>query len=320
MARASAAAVAPAERFEWFCEAVSTDLMPITIRTERAAGFRAEIANVGLGSVQVSSFAYSPVSACRTAVHVRQGDPEQYQLALITDGAIRTAQLRNESVVSGDLVLTDTSRPMENASGHDGRPVGVVMLQMPRSGLPFHPDKLDGLLARRIPAREGTGAILARFMGTLLDHGAGCRPEELSRMGAVTLDLATACIAQHLGTPAEAPAEARAQVMLQRIHRFIEHNLDDPDLTPQAVADHHHISLRGLYLLFREQPAGVAATIRRQRLERCRADLANPALSGRSVQTIAVRRGFASASAFGRAFREAYGITPTEHRAQALRG
>ncbi|MFJ3794074.1 helix-turn-helix domain-containing protein [Kitasatospora sp. NPDC090091] len=314
----SATVVPPGDRFEWFCEAVSGDLMPLTIRAEHAAGFQAEIATVGLGPLQVSSFAYSPVSALRSARHVRQGDPEQYQLALITDGAVRTAQLRNESTVSGDLVLTDTSRPMVNASGRDGRPVRVVMLQVPRSELPLHPDKLDGLLARRIPAQAGTGAILARFMSTLLDLGAGCGPEELPRIGSIALDLATACLAQHLGAPEEAPAEARAQVMLQRIHRFIEHNLGDPALTPRAIADHHHISLRALYLLFRDQPASVAATIRQQRLERCHADLAHRGLSGQSVQEVAARWGFSSAGSFGRAFREAYGVTPTEHRAHAL--
>ena len=52
-------------------------------------------------------------------------------------------------------------------------------------------------------------------------------------MGAVTLDLATAGLAQQLGALDEAPAEARAQVMRQRINIFIKHNLGDPELAPQ---------------------------------------------------------------------------------------
>lgn len=137
-------------------------------------------------------------------------------------------------------------------------------------------------------------------------------------MGSVALDLATACLAQQLGNPDEAPAEARAQEMLQRITRFIDNNLGDPDLTPQAVADRHDISLRTLYDLFRGQSASVAARIRQARLERAHADLARQELSGLPVQTIAVRWGFASATAFSRAFRDAYGTTPTEHRATSL--
>ncbi|MFD9793615.1 helix-turn-helix domain-containing protein [Streptomyces sp. NPDC059070] len=315
---ASTSAVPSADRFSWFCDTVSTGLMPLTINSKRTDDFRAAIANIELGSVQVSTYTYSPVSAHRKSIHVRQGDPEQYQLALITGGYIRTAQLRNESLVSGDLVLTDTSRPMVNDSGCDGRPASVTMLQIPRSELPLHPDRTDQLLARRLPASTGTAAVLAAFMGTLVEHAAGCRPDELSRMGSIALDLATACVAQHLGTPEEAPAEARAQVMLQRVRRFIESNLHDPELTPQAIADHHHISLRTLYLLFRDESVSVAASIRRRRLERCHSDLACPKSSRQTVQTIAARWGFTNPTSFARAFREVYGVTPAEHRARAL--
>ena len=138
-------------------------------------------------------------------------------------------------------------------------------------------------------------------------------------MGSVALDLATACLAQQLDAPEEAPADARAQVVLHQVLRFIDDNLGDPDLTPQLVADRHHISLRGLYALFRDQPASVAEAIRRRRLARCHADLARPELSHQPVRTIAARWGFVGATAFSRAFREAYGITPTEHRAATRR-
>ncbi|MCX4539099.1 helix-turn-helix domain-containing protein [Streptomyces sp. NBC_01565] len=316
--RASASEVEPADRFEWFCETLSSDLMPLAVSTHRRAGFLAEIMSVELGTVQVSSFAYSPVRARRTSAHVRQGDPEQYQLALITEGVLRTSQHGHESFATGDLVLTDTSRPMENISGCDGGQAGVIMLQIPRSALPLRSDRVDRLLAHRIPTVGGTGAILARFLETLLEQAPRCRPEELPGLGTITLDLATACIAQHMGSLAEAPAEARARAMLQRISTFIEHNLADPALTPQAIADHHQISLRSLYVLFRDQPVSIAACIRQRRLARCHADLASADLSSHPVEAIAARWGFFNASAFSRAFREAYGITPTEHRAQAL--
>lgn len=137
-------------------------------------------------------------------------------------------------------------------------------------------------------------------------------------MGSVALDLATTCLAQQLGDPGEAPAEARAQETLRRIIRFIENNLGDPDLTPRMIADRHGISLRCLYDLFRDQPVSVAARIRRSRLARARAELARPDLSAHHVQTIASRWGFPTATAFSRAFRDAYGTTPTDHRANAL--
>ncbi|MFJ8162405.1 helix-turn-helix domain-containing protein [Streptomyces sp. NPDC096136] len=111
-----------------------------------------------------------------------------------------------------------------------------------------------------------------------------------------------------MGSLADAPAEARARMMLQRISTFIDRNLGDPALTPRAVAAHHRISLCSLYPLFGDPPVSIAACIRRRRLERCRADLVSAHLSSHPVEAVAARWGFASASAFGRAFREAYGI------------
>lgn len=69
--------------------------------------------------------------------------------------------------------------------------------------------------------------------------------------------------------------------------------------------------------MFQDRGEGVAATIRRRRLEHCHADLARPELLDRPIHAIAARWGFGSAAVFSRAFREAYGTSPTERRARA---
>ncbi|MGE7389613.1 helix-turn-helix domain-containing protein [Streptomyces sp. NPDC004126] len=304
------------DRFDWFCETISSHVMPVLLSSRHTADFRAGITDLDLGVVRLSAVTCSPVSSRRTMTHVRQGDPEHLQLALLTRGAVRISQRGGESVVSGGLVLTDTSRPSEAASADET--LASVVVQIPRQALALGSDRLDGLLARNLPAGTGSGAILAGFMESLLAQAPHCGPEELHALGAATLDLATAFLARQLGDPGTAPAEARARETLQRIHRFVENNLGDPDLTPRAIADRHHISLRRLHALFGDQPLTVAAYIRRSRLERARADLARAELSGHPVQAIAARWGFTSATGFSRAFREAYGITPTEHRASCL--
>ncbi|MFE1553456.1 helix-turn-helix domain-containing protein [Streptomyces sp. NPDC058734] len=304
------------DRFDWFCETISNHVMPVLLSSRHAADFRAAITELDLGVVRLSAVTCSPVGSRRTMTHVRRGDPEHLQLALLTRGAVRISQRGNESVVSGGLVLTDTSRPSEAVCADE--PLASVVVQIPRQALALGSDRLDGLLARNLPAGAGSGAVLADFMSSLLAQAPHCRPEELRGLGAVTLDLATAFLARQLGEPGATPAEARARETLQQIHRFVENNLGDPDLTPQAIADRHNISLRRLHALFGDQPLTVAAYIRRSRLERARTDLARRELSGHPVQAIAARWGFASATGFSRAFREAYGITPTEHRASSF--
>ena len=61
----------------------------------------------------------------------------------------------------------------------------------------------------------------------------------------------------------------------------------------------------------------MAGWIRGRRLERCRRDLADPALASRPVAAIAARWGFSSAADFSRAFRAVHGLPPAEYRMSA---
>jgi AraC-like DNA-binding protein len=52
------------------------------------------------------------------------------------------------------------------------------------------------------------------------------------------------------------------------------------------------------------------------RLNAVHSDLEDPALAGHAIAEIAYGRGFGDISGFNRAFRDAYGLTPTDVRAQ----
>jgi AraC-like DNA-binding protein len=83
------------------------------------------------------------------------------------------------------------------------------------------------------------------------------------------------------------------------------------------IAAENHVSLRYLHKLFETQQMTVAGWIRQRRLERCRRDLRDPALSHLPVSAIAARSGLIDAAHFSRVFRAAYGISPSEYRLTA---
>ncbi|MEF9883351.1 AraC family transcriptional regulator [Streptomyces sp. P9-A4] len=308
------------ERFEWFADMISREVMPTALTSERSAEFTADVALLDLGGLQVSKVAYSPLRSRRTPALIRRGDPEQYQLGLVTKGAMTLSQHGNDcEAEAGDLLFWDTSRPSDARYVSDGDPGQLVILQLPRDALPLPTNRLDGVLARRLSGRSGIGAVLVDFLRSLVTHGGECAPEELSRLGATATDLAAACLAQHSGTVEKLPAEVRARALLRRIHAFIEYNLGDPELTPVVVAAHHNLSVRTLHQLFKGEGETVQARIRRRRLERCRDDLARPELLTHPVQEIAARRGFSGPAVFSRAFREAYGVSPSEFRARKIK-
>jgi AraC family transcriptional regulator, positive regulator of tynA and feaB len=57
----------------------------------------------------------------------------------------------------------------------------------------------------------------------------------------------------------------------------------------------------------------------RKRLERCAAQLRDAGWSRRSITEIAFRNGFNNVTHFGYAFKERYGMTPRDYRAEILR-
>ncbi|MFJ5546572.1 helix-turn-helix domain-containing protein [Streptomyces sp. NPDC093225] len=313
------------DRFEWFTDLVARELIPVGLRSQEPVAFQAEAAALDLGAVRVSRFSHTALVSRRTPAHIRRGDPEQYQLALVRRNPMWINQNRGESgLLDGDLVLWDTSRPQEAGAMEGARRSYSIILQMPRTALPLPGDKVDRLLAHRISGRHGMGALLADFMNSLTRHAPDCGPAELGRLGTVAVDLAAACLAQQLDAADELPPETRNRALLKRIDSFIDHHLADPDLDPAAIAARHNISVRTLHQLFRDrarrEPGGpgsesVAAAVRSRRLERCRADLARPELADRPVHAIAAHWGLPNAAAFSRSFRAAYGQTPTEFRA-----
>ncbi|MFJ3231579.1 helix-turn-helix domain-containing protein [Streptomyces sp. NPDC086787] len=317
---ASSSELPARERFDWFADMVSREVVPTAISSERPAEFQAEAAVLDLGGLRMSRLAYTPLRSWRTPALIGRGDPEQYQLALVTKSAMRMIQNGNDCAVpTGDLVLWDTSRPSDAQSPSRAGVSELLVLQLPRTSVPLRPRHFDRLLARRIPGRHSMAAVLTSFMKSLLDNGERCTPAQLNHLGTVAAELAAACLAQQLDAEEQLPAEVRAQALLRQIHAFIEHNLSDPGLTPAVIAAHHNMSVRGLHQLFHGTDDSVHARIRRRRLERCRSDLARPDLRAHPVQAIAARWGFSGPAVFSRSFREAYGMSPTEFRARTVK-
>ncbi|GHE58390.1 AraC family transcriptional regulator [Streptomyces longispororuber] len=313
--------VPPEQRFDWWCDLITQDVAPTRITSEDTDDFVATAGAIGLGRVQVTTLSFPPIRSERTPALIRRSDPDVYELALNTGGDMWITQARGEARLgAGDLGVWNTSRPFDGRGlkRADNGCSRAVMVHLPRTELPFLDSTTDRLLATSTPTHRGTAAVLARFLRHLVAEAPGMTDQQRERLGPAVWELAVAFLADRLDAHAYAPPEARTRMLLARVDAFIDANLADPELTPSAVAARHHISVRTLHTLFRQRERSVAATIHHRRLERCRADLEDPALRGSTVQAIAARWGLHSPSAFSRAFLAAYGTPPGQWRRAAL--
>ncbi|MBA2807870.1 helix-turn-helix domain-containing protein [Streptomyces sp. KM273126] len=296
---------------EAWAEALTKLYGPVSASAVQRQRFRAMLRARELGPVRVSAV-HCPAAELRDAGPC-DGRAARYHLALVLVGELALEQAgRTAWARSGGLVLLDTGRQFRMRLVAPWNT--VVTAHLSRSLPDLAPDVLGRLTARELPGREQLAAMAAGFLARLARDTTPYRPCDEVRLGAMVTELVRMLTDHGLGDEARAPA-GHALVMLRRIQGYVLHHLGDSRLTPDRVAAAHHISTRYLHRLFQRQGLTVAAWIKAQRLERCRRDLTDPRLRHLPVHVIAARWGFDRAADFSRAFRVAYGVTPTGLRA-----
>lgn len=300
------------------------------VLSRRPELFSARVRAARLGPVEVSELTVDHATVARTPALVRAADPDAYSFVTPLSGRMRLTQAgRDTELEPGWMALRASSRPFELhvSAGHG--PARLIRAQVPRSLLAQPRHSLDRLLAEPISSRSGIGRLFAQFLRSLASESCGepsDRPSDylmgdLSRLGNLTVDMFDALLAHALDRDLEvAPPR---QVLLAGVTGYIREHLRDPGLSPKTVAAAHHISVSYLHRLFEGRELTVAASIREQRLDRARRDLADPRLVALPIHRIAARWGFRDHATFTRAFRTRFGLPPRavreDHRPSAAR-
>ena len=212
----------------------------------------------------------------------------------------RAGRPRDASFCPGELTSWDSSHPfaVTHVDAFD-----LLLIVVPRALLGPRRDAICAQTAGRL---DGTLAgPFFRQVWRSLDAG---QPQGE--------DIADALIA--LVRALHVRSAPRLPGLLGQVKAFIDAHLDDDHLSPETIARAHFISTRSLHKLFSAEDVTVSAFIRRRRLEACRRDLLDPALGDDPISAIARRHALANPAHFSRAFRAAYGCTPSELRALSV--
>ena len=163
---------------------------------------------------------------------------------------------------------------------------------------------------------KGLGSLLADYMLLLHRSLHEVRLTETSYLVDATRALLAACIEPSR----EGMEKARNPIdrtMMERARQLIAGKLLDPDLTVDGLCRDLGLSRSRLYRLF-EADGGIHAYIRRERLFQTRKALADQE-DRRPICQIAEQWGFIDPSAFTRAFKHEFGVSPRDVRSEATR-
>ncbi|MET7765746.1 AraC family transcriptional regulator [Streptomyces sp. NPDC005393] len=240
------------DRVDAWRDITASSLIPNEFTIDRAAEFRASLKASHLGGAQVTALTYASMMSRRTPQLIRQSDPEMYAVGLILRGQQAIIQNQCEAPLgAGDLVVYSTSRPYAAVVEAGRDTAASVVVQIPRAMVPLSSNRVDRILAARVPGREGVSGLLAGFLTHVATDTGPYRPADGQRLGSVLIDLVTAWLAHHIDAADQTPAETRQHMQFLEIQDFIRRHLGDAELSPATVAAAHHISLRTLHRLFR---------------------------------------------------------------------
>ncbi|MFC6447738.1 helix-turn-helix transcriptional regulator [Shinella zoogloeoides] len=147
---------------------------------------------------------------------------------------------------------------------------------------------LDGDPLRHVAERELTSRQLQEIIAGTIRHSAG-----------------------YVG---EAEENGLLAVRLRTVKADIDDNLGNIHLNLEWIAARQKVSSRYVRKLFEREGTSFSDHLRKTRLARVYSMLIDPRNSGRTINSIAHECGFPEASSMNRAFREEYGMTPSDVR------
>lgn len=265
-----------------------------------------------LPGVSFGSAFSSGVVTHRTKQLIKDG---QDDLMLVMAETRLTVQLPNRDdlvIDPGDAVLLSQAREMRLIHHHAAPSWAVRMPHRDMASM------LLGLSAAPVLAlRKGMPMLtfLSNYRRMVLDPEPLANPEE-QKLGARHLqEIIAGAIRNSDDFIREAEENSMAAVRLRLVKAAIEANLGDPGLNLEWMAAQHSISPRQLRRYFATEGTSFSDYLRHARLARVRRLLTDPRSSHRTIASIALECGFPEASTMNRAFREEYGLTPSELRA-----
>ncbi|MGP4004468.1 helix-turn-helix domain-containing protein [Streptomyces sp. 8N706] len=317
----STASVPARERLAYWHEAISQTYdqlasVRLEVSTPTDVPYQGTLVADHIGSVRLATTDSDPLQVRQTTRGASGADDDYISVCLQDCGHLVIDQNGSQALLQpGALTLFDTNRPYTVTYPAAFR---MHVVQIPRWMVGVREADLRGLTTAPVRADTETAALVIPFLSQLAAK-AGSHPPHLGDLLARNAaDLLATLIAERLDRRVpDTGTDAATTALRLRVKAFIDRHLADPGLSPQTIADAHHISVRYVHRLFQTEDTTVSRWIQHRRLEACRCELSRTGRSIPAVTAIAHRFGFTSPSHFSRAFRAAYGMSPREWRTTA---
>jgi AraC family transcriptional activator of tynA and feaB len=303
--------VHPRDRFDYWHDVACKNIVDHDSKPERRQTFRAELQSGALANIDLVLFENSPMTVLHTVRHVAHANTDEIFVCRQVAGALALEQDSREVILeSGDITLLDPRLPYIGRFSAGSR---LLVLKVSRRLLEARVGETRGMTARSIKPSEPEGGLTSAFLAMLPTHTDGLDSAAEEIVKDQVLDLIAVSLAKAMQGRGPRVSSARS-LALVKIRAAIEARLTDPALDARTAAAAAGVSIRYANAVLADESTSIMHLIRTRRLERCRKALEDPLQANRTVSEIAYGWGFSDMTHFGRKFRAAYGLLPSEYR------
>jgi len=299
------------DRFDFWHGVACKNLVDHNSLPECRLTFGAQIETGYLGNLELVLFRNSPMQVSHTARHIARAKSDHVFVCRQAAGMVFLKQdTREIALEAGDVALLDPRLPYEGRFSADSE---TLVLKVTRRELEARIGKTRDMVARSIKPLRAEDRLMSSLCAMLpsLAGKIDCTSEEM--VGNHVLDLIAVSLAKTMEAGRPRISSAKALVLLN-IRSVIEARMTDPSLDAQAVADAVGVSVRYANAILAEHDTSIMRLLQARRLARCRYALEDPNQAHRTVSEIAYGWGFSDMTHFGRRFKKAYGILPSEYQ------
>lgn len=291
-------------------EVVQLDMAPID-----DGPFRYDAAFRRIGQVTLGAGAVSAIRCARTPELVRDGN-DDILILLPLEGAIRVVQRDVDMTLPRGAALVRRSEDPGHTLTSAGR---YLTITLPEAALTRRLTDADRLTLSVIPdGAEGLTLLRHYALMLLAPSTAGTTGPGDTQLAARHLaDLASLAIGAAREGWILADERGGDAARLSRIEAEIATGATDPDFTLDTVARRLRLSPGHVRKLLARDGRSFSARVRARRLAVAAEALRDPRRRAEPISAIAYGAGFSDISYFNRAFRAAYGTSPSGLRAGA---
>ncbi|MDP9898899.1 helix-turn-helix transcriptional regulator [Variovorax ginsengisoli] len=298
--------VAPAQRLDYWVDAICEGFLEMEVSSPEAAAFSSSLVSAACGRVGVNRVSGCTQDVYRTPAAIARSTNSYFYLLCKTDTPWTTEQAgRSARLLPNDVVLVDSRRCYEF---HFPVSADTISLQLPPDWLASWLVDPASQVAHRIDGQAGWGLALSSFARALSPESAAAAPlphDVLSDQLGALLAMATQAAQPVLALP-----RASADALAGRIGDIVRQRHAEPGLTAADVARVLDLSPRTLHRALAHTGTTFAQCLMACRMAAARRMLADTRFDRLSIAEIGRRVGLVDASHFARVCRQQLGATP----------